>query len=563
LTTQTSPAGQPASGFHIAVKVHQRTASRALLLTTLALFGASAQPNIARGAPPAEAFSGVGAWVSVFEASVWARPERAVADMRRRGVSSLYLQTASSRPGPAVFRPDRTARFLRAAHARGMRVVAWYLPPYARPGYELRRALGAVRFQARGGDRFDAFALDIEAAPGSPGPSLRNQRLLRLSESLRRAVGPAYPLGAIIPSPYGLELPRGRRWWPRFPYRGLRRHFDAFLPMGYYTYHGEGPGAAFRDTRRNLEILRSKTGDPAVPIHIVGGESGASSSAEGRAFKSAVNRYGAIGASMYSYGQMGGEDWRAFSGLRLAPVGEPARAAGGVSATPVTHGPRHRRLVALTFDADMTYSMLDRIRAGTVRRQIDGRLFSLLRRTRTPATIFLTGLWTGEYAGFVRGLARDSLFQLENHSYDHRAWTSPCFGLPTVTRRAQKAAEVTRTQRVVKRVAGVRPRFFRFPGGCETLRDRRLVARLGLRTVGWDVDSGDAFEEHPRTIVRAVLSGVRPGSIVVAHCIGAPNTPATGAAMARIIPALRARGYRFVTLDRLLSAEVSRPHESS
>ena len=563
MNTRTSLTGQSDSGFHVAAEGFQRAVTRALLLASLAILGGSAQPDIARGAPPAEAFSGVGAWVSVFETSVWARPERAVADMRRRGASTLYLQTASSRPGPAVFRPDRTARFLRAAHVRGMRVVAWYLPPYARPGYELRRALGAVRFQARGGDRFDAFALDIEVAPGSPEPSLRNQRLLRLSEGLRRAVGTAYPLGAIIPSPYGLELPRGRLWWPRFPYRGLRRFYDAFLPMGYYTYHGEGPGVALRDTRRNLEILRSETGDPAVPIHIIGGESGASSPAEGRAFKSAVNRYGAIGASMYSYEQMGAEDWSAFRGLQFTPVSELARVARGVSATPVTHGPRDRREVALTFDADMTHSMLDRIRSGTVRRQVDGRLFSLLRRTRTPATIFLTGLWTGEYAGFVRGLARDSLFQLENHSYDHRAWTSPCFGLPTVTGGTRKAAEVTRTQRIVNRVAGVTPRFFRFPGGCETLRDRRLVARLGLRTVDWDVEAGDAFEKHPRTIIRAVLSGVRPGSIVVAHCIGAPNTPATAAAMARIIPALRARGYRFVTLDRLLRAEVSSPRGSS
>ena len=234
-----------------------------------------------------------------------------------------------------------------------------------------------------------------------------------------------------------------------------------------------------------------------------------------------------------------------------------------VSATPITNGPRNRRVVALTFDADMTYPMLARIRAGRVPEQIDRRLFSVLRRTRTPATIFLTGLWVRKYAGFVRTLARDSLFQLENHSYDHRAWTSPCFGLPLVTGRARKTAEVTKAQNVIKKETGAAPRFFRFPGGCETLRDRRLVARLGLRTVGWDVESRDAFEEDPRTIVRAVLSGVRPGSIVVAHCIGAPNTPATGAAIARIISALKARGYRFVTLDQLLRVRASSPPESS
>lgn len=268
-----------------------------------------------------EPFAGRGAWVSVFEDAAWARPERAVRQMHRHGVRTLYLQSASSRPGPAVHRPDRTTRFLRAAHRRGMRVVAWYLPPYVDPDYELRRALGAVRFRTRGGDRFDAFALDIETAEGTPGVPLRNARLERISRGLRRAVGPDYSLGAIIPSPYGLSRPLGRRWWPSFPYRSLHRVYDAFLPMGYYTYHGHGAAIAYRDTRENLRILRRETGDPGVPIHLIGGGAAQSNLAEGRAFARAVNRYGAVGASLYSHTQMAAEDWRALSALRFPAAG--------------------------------------------------------------------------------------------------------------------------------------------------------------------------------------------------------------------------------------------------
>jgi peptidoglycan/xylan/chitin deacetylase (PgdA/CDA1 family) len=39
---------------------------------------------------------------------------------------------------------------------------------------------------------------------------------------------------------------------------------------------------------------------------------------------------------------------------------------------------------------------------------------------------------------------------------------------------------------------------------------------------------------------------------VVMHLVGAPNAPATAAALREIIPALRARGYELVTLERLL-----------
>lgn len=228
------------------------------------------------------------------------------------------------------------------------------------------------------------------------------------------------------------------------------------------------------------------------------------------------------------------------------------------SATLVVHGPRTRRLVALTFDADMTPGMLAALRSGRQRTWLDDALFRELDRTHTPATIFLTGLWTETYPSFVRKLARNRLYELENHSYDHAAWTGGCYGLRTVATPDAQAREVSLAQQIIRRVTGRAPLFFRFPGGCQTAADRRLVARLGLRPVGWDVVSGDAFNPSPDAIVRSVLGGVLPGSIVVAHCIGAPNAPATAAAVARIIPALRARGYRFVTLARLIGVRSTR-----
>jgi peptidoglycan/xylan/chitin deacetylase (PgdA/CDA1 family) len=216
------------------------------------------------------------------------------------------------------------------------------------------------------------------------------------------------------------------------------------------------------------------------------------------------------------------------------------------------HGPRTRRRLALTFDADMTPLMLAELRSGRVRSWYDRRLFAELRRTHTPATIFLTGLWTAHYRNVVHALAADPQIELENHSLDHSAFEPRCFGLPSVSTAVAKRREVVRARSIIEHVAGVKPRYFRFPGGCETAADIHLVAALHEQPVQWDVDSGDAFQPDPQVIVRQVLGAVRPGSIIVAHCIGAPNTPATARAMAILIPRLRAEGYRFVTLDRLL-----------
>ena len=132
----------------------------------------------------------------------------------------------------------------------------------------------------------------------------------------------------------------------------------------------------------------------------------------------------------------------------------------------ITHGSRVRSEIALTFDADMTPAMLELLRKRRVRGWYDRRIIAELLATATPATIFLTGLWARSYPAVVRSLAADSLFELENHSYDHAAWEAPCYGLGQVRSVEAKRAEVERTIRVLVRIAGIRPRLFRFPGGC-------------------------------------------------------------------------------------------------
>ena len=150
-----------------------------------------------------------------------------------------------------------------------MRVVAWYLPSFLYPAQDARRALAAIRFRSAKGGRFDSFALDIEASLVR-GVPLRSKRLLQLSARLRAAVGHRYPLGAIIPSPVGIR--RHPHYWPRFPYRSLARFYNVFLPMAYATdRHIRGIKATRAYDAADIAIIRSRTGKPHVPIHLIGG----------------------------------------------------------------------------------------------------------------------------------------------------------------------------------------------------------------------------------------------------------------------------------------------------
>jgi peptidoglycan/xylan/chitin deacetylase (PgdA/CDA1 family) len=233
----------------------------------------------------------------------------------------------------------------------------------------------------------------------------------------------------------------------------------------------------------------------------------------------------------------------------LQPVGSVAAAQ-----TPgmVYIGPTDQPRIALTFDADMTVKMRDDVLNG-IHANFDPRIIDELRTTDTPATIFLTGLFTELYPDVVRDLSADPLFELANHSYDHRAFTTPCYHLDAVTTRAQRKWEIRKATRTIKAITGVRPTYFRFPGGCHTRKNVRLVRSLGYIPVQWSLISGDAYQHDPQVIIDRVEAKVRNGVIVVMHLNGEPNAPSTYQALHVLIPELKARGFQMVTLSDLLS----------
>ncbi len=235
-----------------------------------------------------------------------------------------------------------------------------------------------------------------------------------------------------------------------------------------------------------------------------------------------------------------------------APSSRAAAAESLPRAEALQHGPSGGRRIALTFDADLTS---EDMRAGRPKGSFyDRDIVRTLRRTDTPATLFLTGLWAREYPDAVRNLAHGRLFELANHTYTHRAWTRNCYGLPRVRGKEAKRREVSRTSDLLRQRTGERPFWFRFPGLCHRARDLRIVARQGEQAVD-GIGSGDAYQRDPDVIVSKVVREARPGGIFVFHMHGAPDAPATDEALPRVIRKLHRRGYRFVTLSQLFGRE--------
>ncbi|MGW2560484.1 polysaccharide deacetylase family protein [Streptomyces sp. NPDC001514] len=234
----------------------------------------------------------------------------------------------------------------------------------------------------------------------------------------------------------------------------------------------------------------------------------------------------------------------------LTPVFKRARSSAGTSTGTSAGSSAAEKIVALTFDADMTADQGPRAARGE--RFDNPALIATLRRLKVPSTVFMTGRWVEEYPGQARSIGNDPLFEIANHSYSHYAFASPCYGLPEVDE-DEMAADVERAFEAF-RAAGasnVVP-YFRFPGGCYDDDALRALVPTKVTAVQWDVVSGDAFAKDPAAVADQVLAGVRPGSLVVMHCTRSA-APVTERAIEHIVPALRGRGYRFVKVSELMA----------
>jgi peptidoglycan-N-acetylglucosamine deacetylase len=209
-----------------------------------------------------------------------------------------------------------------------------------------------------------------------------------------------------------------------------------------------------------------------------------------------------------------------------------------------------RPVVALTFDLDMTPAMAAQVNAGISWFNSDALTY--LQSQHVHATMFMTGMWAELYPGVARQIALDPDFEIGNHSYSHPAFHLPCYQLGSVSRAAQ-AQQIQMAQRSIAWVTGITPRYFRFPGGCYDRIALDEVHAAGLIPIEWNVNSIDAFNPYPAQIATAVLSSVRPGAIVLMHLQAGANAPATGQALRMIVPALRQRGYQFLTISELLA----------
>ncbi|GAA0504790.1 bi-functional transferase/deacetylase [Paractinoplanes deccanensis] len=181
------------------------------------------------------------------------------------------------------------------------------------------------------------------------------------------------------------------------------------------------------------------------------------------------------------------------------------------------------------------------------------RILDVLRRHGAHATFFVLGTQVVRNPALSRRIV-DEGHDIGVHTFTHPRVTA----LPAWLRRLEHAASQGAIAYHTGRSTTLyRPPYSSMPGalGDSDMPVLRETARQGYVTVLNTLDSQDWQRPGADTIVRLSTPGSGAGAVVLMHDAGGDRSQ-TVAALDRLIPSLRQRGYRFLTVSEALAGRV-------
>ncbi|MFD8224201.1 polysaccharide deacetylase family protein [Streptomyces massasporeus] len=111
--------------------------------------------------------------------------------------------------------------------------------------------------------------------------------------------------------------------------------------------------------------------------------------------------------------------------------------------------------------------------------------------------------------------------------------------------KAYQSRQILDAERMITKASGgVRPLYYRAPGGAFTPYSRHLAASHGMRPLGWNIDSKDFERPGTEAMVATVKDEISNGPTLLFHDAGGDRSQ-TVAALREVLPWLKEQGYSF------------------
>ena len=176
-----------------------------------------------------------------------------------------------------------------------------------------------------------------------------------------------------------------------------------------------------------------------------------------------------------------------------------------------------------------------------------------LQRLGVPGTFFMVGEHVVEHPGVVADL-RSEGFEIGNHTFSHADLASAG---------RLRDLQISLTESAIAGAAGIRARFVRplysaSPGAVDPEQERTYseIASEGYVIALANYDAEDWRRPGVDEIVRHATPPGDRGGVILMHDGGGDRSQ-TVTAIKRLVPELRARGFEFVSLTRLLGTNAA------
>lgn len=178
--------------------------------------------------------------------------------------------------------------------------------------------------------------------------------------------------------------------------------------------------------------------------------------------------------------------------------------------------------------------------------QYTPEILRLLKTNDATATLFVIGSHVDGRADILRDLVANG-----NELGNHAMYDEPSRSLSDATL-AEHIHTVEAKIKSAYSAAGIRapPKYFRPGSGFFSERMRNVVRKLGYRLVLGSIYPHDPQIPYWRLNAAHILSMVRPGGIIICHDGRSWTIPM----LERVLPELKRRGYRVVTVSTLLQS---------
>ena len=191
------------------------------------------------------------------------------------------------------------------------------------------------------------------------------------------------------------------------------------------------------------------------------------------------------------------------------------------------------KVVYLTFDAGYEN--------GNVAKVLD-----VLKAEGATGAFFILGNLPERFPDLVRRMAEEGHLVC-NHTYTHKNLCGAPAGALT--------SELTRLEEACRNLAGVEvSKYYRPPEGCFDAAMLREACEAGYKTVFWSfayADWDNARQPDPTAAKARILDNLHNGEVMLLH----PTSATNAAVLGDVLREIKARGYRFGTLDELVGGD--------